>query len=258
MKLKIYSLIVLIFFLFISCTPNFDYKAKYDSGSYQEIIDYSKDVLSNKLDKDSLYYLFMSQFKMGYIDDSLSAARLYAACYKKDQDQKLRDSLRILLFYSNEAEKCYAGGLMKSYFTLSEPEMIAYFTALMRTKDYQLADVIYNESKTTLSTKSRCMMLISGKASSDLIIKELRDLDENPDSDFDSILIQAINVLNERGDGDLILNLAINHYDSSKDNLALAIGDIYFFKKDIAKARSYWSIAYTSYPDEVKRRLTYL
>ena len=255
MKLRIYSLIILISIFFISCTPNFDYKAKYDSGSYEEIISNSKEVLSNKLDKDALYYLFMSQFKVGYIDESLPAARLYFACYKKDQDQRLRDSLRILLFYSNDREKCYVGKFMKSYFTLSEAEMIAYFTALMRVKDYNSADLIYNESKTTLSNKSRCVMLISGKASSELIMKELRDLDENPDSDFDSLLIQAINVLNERGDGDMILNLAIKHYDSSKDALALVIGDIYYYKQDIAKARSYWSNAYNSYTDEVKRRL---
>ena len=56
----------------------------------------------------------------------------------------------------------------------------------------------------------------------------------------------------------MLLNLAIKHYNSSKDALALAIGDIYFYENDYSLARSYWSNAYKSYPEEVKLRLTYL
>ena len=68
----------------------------------------------------------------------------------------------------------------------------------------------------------------------------------------------TINVLNERAEGSKLLDLALKHYDSSKDNLALVIGDIYRLSGDIIKARSYWSMAYKTYPDDVKQRLKYL
>lgn len=258
MKLRIISILILISFLLSSCIKSFDYKASYEAGSYDLVIEHANEELSQKLNQDAIYYQFMSHFKLGYIDDSLPSARLYVACYNSVQDQRLRDALRILLFYSNDAEKCFAGHIMKKYYTLSEAEMNAYFTALMRSEDYQEADIIYAESKVALSNKARCMMLINGKASSELIVSELRDLDEANDEDFDSILTQAINVLNERGEGSMLLNLAIKHYNSSNDALALAIGDIYFYENDYSLARSYWSNAYKSYPEEVKLRLTYL
>ena len=258
MKHRFISILILISFILFSCSDSFDYKTSYEAGKYEEIIENAYDELSQKLNQDALYYLFMSQFKLGYIDDSLSVARLYLSCYSSDIDQRLRDSLRILLFYSNDFEKCYAGEKLNNLFSMSETELIVYFSSLMKTEKYTQADALYNQNLSKLSLKSRCLMLIGGKASTELIISSLNELDATGDPDIDSILIQAINVLNERGEGIKLLDFALKHYDSSKDNLALVIGDIYLRSGDIIKARSYWSIAYTTYPDDVKQRLKYL
>lgn len=258
MKHRFISILILISFLLFSCSNSFDYKARYEAGKYEDIIENANEELSIKLNQDALYYLFVSQFKLGYIDDSLSAARLYSACYSSNIDQRLRDSLRILLFYSNDFEKCYAGEKLNSLFSMSETELIVYFSSLMKTEKYSQADALYNQNLSKLSLKSRCLMLIGGKASTDLIVSSLNELEAINDPDIDSILIQAINVLNERAEGSKLLDLALKHYDSSKDNLALVIGDIYRLSGDIIKARSYWSMAYKTYPDDVKQRLKYL
>ncbi|MDD7589605.1 hypothetical protein, partial [Bullifex porci] len=81
MKHRFISILILISFLLFSCSNSFDYKARYEAGKYEDIIENANEELSIKLNQDALYYLFMSQFKLGYIDDSLSAARLYSACY---------------------------------------------------------------------------------------------------------------------------------------------------------------------------------
>ena len=98
MKLRIISILILISFLLSSCIKSFDYKASYEAGSYDLVIEHANEELSQKLNQDAIYYQFMSQFKLGYINDSLSAARLYSACYSSNIDQRLRDSLRILLY----------------------------------------------------------------------------------------------------------------------------------------------------------------
>ena len=64
--------------------------------------------------------------------------------------------------------------------------------------------------------------------------------------------------MNERREGESILELALSRYDSSKDELALVIGDIYFTLGDYTRARSYWSNAYDTFGNEVRARLTFL
>ena len=258
--MKVIMTLLLISFLFVSCTPKTDFAALYSAGEYSSIVEQSDEILSADLDLEVLYYRMMSQFRLGAIDDSLSSARLYAACRDSSTDQKVRDALRIMLFYADASESCYAGRKLRERYTLSSAEALVYFASLMKTERYADADELYYSVRPSLTDEQAVMMLLGGKASTDSIISELTKWSTaiSDDARFDSALISAINLLNERREGESILELALSRYDSSKDELALAIGDIYFTLGDSTRARSYWSNAYDTFGNEVRVRLTFL
>ncbi len=258
--MKVIMTVLLISFLLCSCTPKTDFSALYTSAEYERIVEESELILHEDLDLDVLYYRMMSQFRLGAIDDSLISARLYAACRDTYSDQKTRDALRIMLFYAEPSESCYAGKKLSSRFTISAAEALVYFSSLMKTERYDEADKLYSSQRPNLTDRQAVLMLLGGRASSESILSEIKKwsnaIDE--DNEFDRALVSAIRLFNERGEGKMLLDLALARYDSSKDELALAIGDIYFTEGDAGRARSYWSNAYDTFSDEVKARLTYL
>ncbi|MGN0905863.1 MAG: hypothetical protein ACI4NM_01840, partial [Bullifex sp.] len=241
-------------------TPKTDFHGLYEQGQYSVILDESDKILHSQLDPEVLYYRMMSQFRLGWVDDALSSARVYAACRDTFSDQKTRDALRIILFYASPAESCYAGRKLSSRFTLSATEALVYFSSLMKTERYSEANELYAAMRSVLTDQQAVMMLLGGKASGESILYEISRWSKSvtDDAEFDSALISAIKLFNERGEGEKLLELALSRYDSSKDELALAIGDIYFTMGDGSKARSYWSNAYDSFAEEVKARITYL
>jgi len=254
-------LISLVFlFCLPSCKPKTSgFKTMYESGDYESVISKAGDLLEYKMDKDALYYKAMSEYKVGDMQSSVKSATLYSVLYSSEKDEKVRDTLRILLFYGDRKIGSFdPGDLLHSSYEMSKEEYEAYFVSLMDSALYEKANSIYLEIEGKLTKREKAMMLIHGKASSDLIISILDSMhaEEGESEEYISTLTEAAKMMNERGEGMKIMQLLIESYGGGRNEVSLMIGDIYFKEGVRDRAIRYWTEAYASFPDEVRERLT--
>lgn len=250
--------VMALLFLCSSCSA-FDFKKAYEAGQYEEIT--AKSVSEDRYiySAEAQGYRMLSAYQLEDVSQAVEAAKMYVMLSDIDAEYR-RNALRILLFFSDDKYAVLAGEELRETSVLSEDESVCYFSALMESGRYDEATALYNEIRTDLSDQSAAQMLINTGASSSLIVSNLElwySADGVSDTLIDSV-INAISMLNIRGEGELILPLALQIDDGSAPRLSLAIGDLYYSLGYIQVARQYWNKARNAFPSLVDRKFNSL
>lgn len=254
------SVILVLLFLFASCSSGFDYSKAYESQQYNEIISQSEADLRRTIDPKTVYYRFLSLYKLGQYEEAARSAELYCILENSDYDDTLHDALRLVLFYGEEDAALNSGRRIYQHYTMTKQEQSAYFQLLMSAEDYDEATAFYNEIRGDMSGKEAAEMLIAAKASSLLIVSNLEAWysESGQDSKLIDAVISTISLLNTRGEGELILSLALSLTRSNIPRLSLALGDLYYSMGYPQRARVYWAEARDAFPSLVERKITSL
>lgn len=257
--LKVSAILVLLFFL-SSCGSDFDYGKAYEEQQYNEIITRSSEALKSSISTDTVYYRFLSLYKVGQYDEAARSAELYCILENSDYDDKLHEALRLVLFYGEEDAALGAGIRIYQHYTMTKQEQSVYFQLLMSDEDYDEATAFYNEIRGNMTGREAAEMLIAAKASSLLIVSNLEAWysESGQDSKLVDAVISTISLLNTRGEGELILSLALSLTRSNIPRLSLALGDLYYSMGYPQRARVYWAEARDAFPSLVERKITSL
>lgn len=257
MKRILFFLLIITLFLLISCL-NKQPEGLYSASEYQEAIELSTDILKDNIDKDALYYRMMSYYKLKDYPKTCIDAELYIVLYNSDKDEKLHDTLRLSLYYSDAERAVVAGSFIESKFAMSKAETFAYFNALMLIEDYDKANAVYNNVRSSLSGKEATMLLSSAKASSVLILSnlELWYAEEGYSEELLNTVLGITNLFITRGEGELLLPILHQiEPECTNSRIFLSIGDIYAASNSIQKARIYYSMAEEDFPTLTKIKL---
>ena len=258
-KLIKLSIILILLFSLFSCKNN-NYEKLYSSSDYVSLIEITNKDIKSSLDSDMLYYRFMSLYKTYDYQEAAKNATLYYLLNSNNYDDRLHEALSITLFYSDNTLAKRAGAILKEHYELRKEEKIASFHVLMEEEDYDEATSYYNSIRGTLTAKEATEMLIATKASSVLIVANLEAWysENGQDKKLVDEVISAISLLNTRGEGSLILSLALSLDRSDEPRLSLALGDLYYSLGYPQKARVYWGEASEAFPTLIEREFTSL
>ncbi len=259
-KVIVLSFVLASLLVLSSCRKDeekYDYSLHYTEESYKEILEHSSEVLKSRIDKEALYYRAMSNYQLGYMDDAADSATLYYVLYPKTKDDHLHNILGLILYYADEDLAFKAAGEIEENYTFTKTEMMRYYQLLNRKGRMEEADRLFRTLRENLTDREAALMCIASEASSSLIVSNLESwyLLEGTSPEFMNSIVAAIEILLDRGEGGLILSLALKCNESRNFRLCLAIGDIYRQLGDRQRATEYWSIAQTRFPDEVRSRL---
>lgn len=261
MIVKNIFLVFLFLFLLSSCSSGFNYEKSYASGNYNGIILQAESDLASGIKKTPLYYKMVAHYRLGEFDQAVECAQLYYAMFNDDKGKQINDALSIMLYHSEgDVEmSIYAGKLLTQTQGARADDYAAYFIALMDGGRFQEAADLYNEIRSSLSAQTAAFMCIAARSSSTLITSNLEAwyTESGYSDDFRRALAGAANLMIQRGDGAILLPLAISCYnDSGNALIAILIGDIYIDEGEINKASAYYSEAYEEYPQVVQKRIS--
>lgn len=258
MTRRLIPLFIALLFLFPSCS-SYDFKRAYDSGQYESVIEMSGSDEKYIYSSVAQGYRMLSAYQLEDVDTAVDAAKMYVMLSEQTSEFR-RNALRILLFFSDDKYAILAGEELRETSVLSEDENVCYFTALMDDGRYDEASRLYNEIRGSLSAKSAAQMLLKTSASSSLIVSNLQQwyAEEGLSDELVDTVISTISLLNTRGEGSLILQLALDIDDGNTPRLSLAIGDLYYSLGYVQVARQYWNKARSAFPSLVDRKFNSL
>ena len=253
----LFIFMVLSIFILTSCTGQ-DYADLYSSGEYDTLLALCDEDLSSSIDPDALYYKMLCHYRLGQFEEANRSAIVYYAVADKDDDARLDDALRIILYYNDDSLLAVkAGERLCSRPGAGVDEKMSYFKALMATGDYEKAAELYNSIRGELTDRQAALMCIDSKASSTLIVSNLEAwvlADGRSDETRDAVM-SAARILLARGEGQLLLSTALNVYQVGDSLLAILIGDIYAQMGIPGTASTYYSYAYEDFPQMTMSRL---
>ena len=253
----LFIFMVLSIFILTSCTGQ-DYDDLYSSGEYDTLLALCDEDLSSSIDPDALYYKMLCHYRLGQFEEANRSAIVYYAVADKDDDARLDDALRIILYYNDDSLLAVkAGERLCSRPGAGVDEKMSYFKALMATGDYEKAAELYNSIRGELTDRQAALMCIDAKASSTLIVSNLEAwvlADGRSDETRDAVM-SAARILLARGEGQLLLSTALNVYQVGDGLLAVLIGDIYAQMGIPGTASTYYSYAYEDFPQMTMSRL---
>lgn len=256
---KAILLLLSVLLLFSSCSGE-DYASLYGQGEWQELANATAQALSRRIEAEALHYRLLALYRLEDYDGAVDAALLYAAMYTKDGqlDKGLEDALRILLYHSpDNSIRLEAARRLDSS---STSDQIAYFSALMAEGLYEEAAELYNSLRPSLSARTASWMCINSKASSTVICTNLEawEAEEGRSAELRSAVLAAGRLMLSRGESALLLPTALSVYDGGDSVFAIMLGDIYAQMGDRSNASTYYSYAYSDYPETVVARLSAL
>ena len=251
-------LILMVLLLFPACSGEADLATMYSEGRYEELLSICDDSLSDSIDADHLYYKMLCHYRLGQFREANRSAVVFYAIQRGEDDRRIDEALRIILYYNDDSTlSIRAGEYLCSRPGAGTDEKIAYFKALMSCGEYDRAAGIYNDVRGEISDRSAALMCIDAEASSTLIVSNLEAwvMEEGRTQETREAVMEAARILIPRGDGELILTVALNVYEVGDSLVAIMIGDIYAQMGIPGTASTYYSYAYEDYPQMTTSRL---
>lgn len=258
--IKVSAAVVLLFIILCSCSSGFNYSKAYEAQQYYEIISQSTEDMKSTLTAETVYYRLLSFYKIGDYEEASLSAELYCILKNDDYDERLHEALRLILFYGDEDAALESGRRIYEHYEMNVQEQSTYFQLLMGDEDYEEATRFYNEIRGGMTGRQAAEMLIAAKASSVLIVSNLEAWfsESGQDSKLVDAVISTISLLNTRGEGELIIPLALSLTRADTPRLSLAIGDLYYSLGYQQRARVYWAEAREAFPSLIERKFTSL
>lgn len=253
---RILVILISLPLLFSSCSAD-DLQSLYENGDYESLLE----SCSGSLEEDNLYYTMMAQYRLGEEEKSQETALVYSLMYGGKNERRSANALRIMLIYSPETRiRIDAGSTLVSSSQCTVSDEMYYFLALMEREEYEMASDVYNSLRGRISSRNAALLCINAGASGTLIVQNLEGWlsEEGTGQEFEEALASASRLLLDRGEGQLILPLVLEANRNPSSRWALILGDIYAQNGDRTSARTYYSQAYSAYPEVVTSRLVRL